>query len=81
LPMQCERRNANVSSVRTPVPPRLLGQAVRGPPDLGLTGVHIGEEIITYSTLDPVLYTPTPTKPWRGIWVGDYSGHGCEFLV
>ena len=65
----------------TPVPPRLLGQAVRGPPDLGLTGVHIGEEIITYSTLDPVLYTPTPTKPWRGIWVGDYSGHGCEFLL
>ncbi|PNY25613.1 Uncharacterized protein TCAP_04449 [Tolypocladium capitatum] len=49
----------------------------------GATGipVHIGEEAITYSTLDPVLYTPTPTKPWRGIWVGDYSGHGCEFLL
>lgn len=47
----------------------------------GTAGVHIGEEIITYSTLDPVLYTPTPTKPWRGIWVGDYSGHGCEFLL
>ncbi|KAG8416027.1 hypothetical protein J3459_013835 [Metarhizium acridum] len=47
----------------------------------GAMGVHIGEEVITYSTLDPVLYTPTPTKPWRGIWVGDYSGHGCEFLL
>ncbi|KND93898.1 hypothetical protein TOPH_01989 [Tolypocladium ophioglossoides CBS 100239] len=47
----------------------------------GATGIHIGEEVITYSTLDPVLYTPTPTKPWRGIWVGDYSGHGCEFLL
>ncbi|PHH93238.1 hypothetical protein CDD83_9508 [Cordyceps sp. RAO-2017] len=47
----------------------------------GATGVHIGEELITYSTLDPVLYTPTATKPWRGIWVGDYSGHGCEFLL
>lgn len=44
-------------------------------------GVHIGEEIVTYSTLDPTLYTPTATKPWRGIWVGDYSGHGCEFLL
>ncbi|KAH6609022.1 f-box domain-containing [Trichoderma cornu-damae] len=44
-------------------------------------GVHIGEELITYSTLDPALYTPTPEKPWRGIWVGDYSGHGCEFLL
>ncbi|KAJ6437342.1 hypothetical protein O9K51_09896 [Purpureocillium lavendulum] len=65
----------------TPAPPRLIGHAGHGPPDLGLTGVHIGEEIITYSTLDPVLYTPTPTKPWRGIWVGDYSGHGCEFLL
>jgi hypothetical protein len=43
--------------------------------------IHIGEEVMTYSTLDPSLYTPTPTKPWRGIWVGDYSGHGCEFLL
>lgn len=47
----------------------------------GLEGVHLGEEIITYSTLDPALYTPTPLKPWRGIYVGDYSGHGCEFLL
>ncbi|KAI1502539.1 F-box domain-containing protein [Biscogniauxia marginata] len=44
-------------------------------------GVHFGEEFVTYSTLDPSLYTPTPEKPWRGIWVGDYSGHGCEFLL
>ncbi|KAI8287879.1 hypothetical protein K4K60_011868 [Colletotrichum sp. SAR11_57] len=47
----------------------------------GLPGVHIGEEVVTYSTLDPIVYTPTPLKPWRGIWVGDYSGHGCEFLL
>ncbi|KAL7796811.1 hypothetical protein V8C37DRAFT_371529 [Trichoderma ceciliae] len=47
----------------------------------GSLGVHIGEELITYSTLDPALYTPTPEKPWRGIWVGDYSAHGCEFLL
>ncbi|KAK1245895.1 hypothetical protein MKX07_004964 [Trichoderma sp. CBMAI-0711] len=47
----------------------------------GGLGLHIGEELITYSTLDPALYTPTPEKPWRGIWVGDYSGHGCEFLL
>lgn len=43
-------------------------------------GVHIGEEVATYATLDPGLYTPTPEKPYRGIWVGDYSSHGCEFL-
>lgn len=44
-------------------------------------GVRMGEEISTYSTLDPHLWTPTAEKPWRGIWVGDYSGHGCEFLL
>ncbi|KAM0478138.1 hypothetical protein ACHAPX_005326 [Trichoderma viride] len=47
----------------------------------GTLGVHIGEELVTYSTLDPSLYTPTPERPWRGIWVGDYSAHGCEFLL
>ena len=25
--------------------------------------------------------TPTPERPWRGIWVGDYSVHSCEFLL
>jgi hypothetical protein len=34
-----------------------------------------------YATLDPKLYTPTSRHPYRGIWVGDYSGHGCEFLL
>jgi Cyclin D1 binding domain/F-box-like len=45
------------------------------------TGVHLGEEVYTYATLDPKLYTPTEEKPWRGIWIGDFSGHGCEFLL
>jgi hypothetical protein len=44
-------------------------------------GVNLGEETVTFSTLDPALYTPTKEKPYRGIWVGDYSGHGCEFLL
>ncbi|PHH68496.1 hypothetical protein CDD82_511 [Ophiocordyceps australis] len=56
----------------------VLGSMTHHP---GPEGIHIGEEIITYATLDPVCYTPTPTRPWRGIWVGDYSGHGCEFLL
>lgn len=42
---------------------------------------HIGDQITTYSTLDPELYTPTVSQPWKGIWVGDYSAHGCEFLL
>lgn len=37
--------------------------------------------IITYSTLDPTVYQPTREKPYQGIWVGDYSAHGCEFLL
>ncbi|KAL4926636.1 F-box protein [Aspergillus undulatus] len=39
------------------------------------------ETVSTYSTLDPSLYTPTKEKPYQGIWVGDYSAHGCEFLL
>ncbi|KAL1895675.1 hypothetical protein Sste5346_005146 [Sporothrix stenoceras] len=35
----------------------------------------------TYATIDPVHYTPTDDKIFRGIWVGDYSTHGCEFLL
>ncbi|KAF4954010.1 hypothetical protein FGADI_5546 [Fusarium gaditjirri] len=56
---------------------RLSRTAVDG----GMPNIHVGEELITYSTLDPKLYTPTVLKPWRGIWVGDYSTHGCEFLL
>lgn len=44
-------------------------------------GVRMGEEVTTYATLHPDLYTPTKKKPYQGIWVGDYAGHGCEFLV
>lgn len=44
-------------------------------------GVRMGEEVSTWSTLDPELYTPTKEKPYQGIWVGDYAGHGCEFLL
>lgn len=42
---------------------------------------RLGEDVNTYATLPHECYTPTKRKPWRGIWVGDYAGHGCEFLV
>lgn len=42
---------------------------------------HIWDSVSTYSTLDPEVYTPSADQPWKGIWVGDYSGHGCEFLL
>ncbi|ETS73154.1 hypothetical protein PFICI_15099 [Pestalotiopsis fici W106-1] len=44
-------------------------------------GLRLGEETVTWSTLDPYWYTPTKEKPWRGIWVGDYNVHKCEFLL
>ena len=34
-----------------------------------------------YGTLPTEVYTPTAKKPWRGIYCGDYAGHGCEFIV
>jgi hypothetical protein len=43
--------------------------------------MRIGEDITTWATLAEDCYTPTPQKPWQGIWCGDYAGHGCEFLV
>lgn len=46
-----------------------------------LNAVRMGEEVMTFSTLLEESYMPTRDKPWQGIWVGDYSGHGCEFLL
>ncbi|MCJ1455279.1 hypothetical protein MMC28_005633 [Mycoblastus sanguinarius] len=46
-----------------------------------LSSVRMGEEVSTFSTLLEESYTPTREKPYQGIWVGDYSGHGCEFLL
>jgi hypothetical protein len=43
--------------------------------------MRIGEDISTWGTLPADCYTPTPQKPWQGIWCGDYAGHGCEFIV
>ena len=44
-------------------------------------GVRVGEDVMTFATLLEESYIPTDQKPWQGIWVGDYSGHGCEFLL
>ena len=43
--------------------------------------VRMGEDVVTYSTLLPESCNATKERPWQGIWVGDYSGHGCEFLL
>ncbi|KXT04431.1 hypothetical protein AC578_3594 [Pseudocercospora eumusae] len=43
--------------------------------------IRMPEDITTYASMPESCYTSTPQKPWQGIWCGDYSGHGCEFLV
>lgn len=43
--------------------------------------IELGPDVMTFGTLPEDSYIPTEKKPWQGFWVGDYSGHGCEFLV
>ncbi|MCJ1467713.1 hypothetical protein MMC07_006338 [Pseudocyphellaria aurata] len=49
--------------------------------EFGSGSARVGEDVMTFSTILEESYTPTKQKPWQGIWVGDYSGHGCEFMV
>jgi len=35
----------------------------------------------TFSALEPKIYTPDVAHPLRGVWVGDYGGHGCELIL
>lgn len=42
---------------------------------------RVAEKISTFATLPADFYTPSKEKPWQGIWCGDYSAHGPEFLV
>lgn len=43
--------------------------------------VAMGDTVETFSRLSPNLITPTENFPWRGLWLGDYSAHGGEFLL
>lgn len=89
IPATQRVRNQSQSMFRSPEHrPRSLAEAsdstfrirrwleFRGP-----GSARSGEDVMTFSTILKESYTPTKQKPWQGIWVGDYSGHGCEFLV
>lgn len=61
-----------------------IGMGLHPAASVGRNGginLRVGEDVTTFATLDMAAYTPTKRKPWRGIWVGDYSGHGCEFMA
>ncbi|KAL6231298.1 hypothetical protein BDW75DRAFT_244026 [Aspergillus navahoensis] len=35
----------------------------------------------TFAALLPAVYTPDLNRPYRGVWMGFYPGHGYEFLL
>lgn len=47
----------------------------------GGMSIRMPEDITTYATLPREAYISRPGKEWQGVWCGDYSGHGCEFLA
>jgi len=56
-------------------------RALRGMFELIPGGLRRAESVSTFATLPPEAYTPTKQKPYVGLFVGDYSGNGCEFLL
>ena len=49
------------------------------PASMSLRRLH--DDVSTWSTLSKDLLKPSDRRPWQGIWVGDYSAHGCEFVL
>ncbi|GAB7358601.1 hypothetical protein MBLNU230_g2661t1 [Neophaeotheca triangularis] len=62
------------------VPAPSHGRLGRGAGGAGIS-LQIPESVSTFATLPRDIWTPTAEKPWQGVWVGDYSAHGCEFLA
>ncbi|KAK7713530.1 hypothetical protein SLS64_004781 [Diaporthe eres] len=75
------------TSVSTPVHVNRFSAETPMPLDNRFTDNMFNTFILARSLPDslasehPELYTPTVSQPWKGIWVGDYSAHGCEFLL
>lgn len=89
LPATERVRNESQSQFRDPAhKPRLMAEASESTFRIrkwlefhGSGSVAFAKEVLTFSTLPEESYMPTKQKPWQGIWVGDYSSHGCEFLA
>lgn len=47
----------------------------------GSGSARMEEDVMTFSTILEESYTLTKRKAWQGIWVGNFAGHGCEFLA
>jgi len=50
-------------------------------PGVVMSSNGIDSQVETFATISEEHYTPDKDHPYRGIWVGDYSTHGCEFIL
>ncbi|PWW73061.1 hypothetical protein C7212DRAFT_285447 [Tuber magnatum] len=50
-------------------------------PSVAMSRNGIDDQVETFATIHEEHYTPDKDHPYRGIWVGDYSSHGCEFIL
>ena len=50
-------------------------------PGVVMSSNGIDSQVETFATISEEHYTPDKDHPYRGIWVGDYSAHGCEFIL
>ena len=50
-------------------------------PGVVMSSNGIDSQVETFATINEEHYTPDKDHPYRGIWVGDYSTHGCEFIL
>ncbi|KAF2402827.1 hypothetical protein EJ06DRAFT_310524 [Trichodelitschia bisporula] len=46
-----------------------------------IPGFEEAFKFITWAALDEDALRPTERHPWRGLWAGDYQGHGPEFVA
>ncbi|RPA97363.1 hypothetical protein L873DRAFT_1691259 [Choiromyces venosus 120613-1] len=50
-------------------------------PSVVMSRNGIDDEVETFAAIREEHYTPDEEHPYRGVWVGDYSIHGCEFIL
>lgn len=73
--------DGNIFSAALGVPMPYFASSHRTRSGGGAMSIRVPEDVSTYGSLLENSYLPTPQKPYQGIWCGDYSGHGCEFLL
>ncbi|KAG0134666.1 hypothetical protein HOY82DRAFT_577176 [Tuber indicum] len=50
-------------------------------PSVAVSRSGVDNQVETFATIREEHYTPDKDHPYRGIWVGNYSSHGYEFIL